>query len=73
MKKRKYHDKLFIDMPFDKALERFAGVDPKEMHANIAKEKGKKKPPTGKKPASGPVESQNVVRLRDRWKSHNVR
>jgi hypothetical protein len=68
MKKRKraYEEKLFIDMPFGKALERFAGVDPKEMHANIRKAK-KKKPPGGKKaPPSTLVVSDKVVSLRDR-------
>ena len=48
MTTRRYEDKLHIDMPFDEALERFASVDPKEMHANITKSK-KKKPPGGKK------------------------
>ena len=48
---RKYDDKMNLDMPFAEALERFVGVDPKEMHANIAKAK-KAKPPGGKKAPS---------------------
>lgn len=77
-KKRKYEDKLYIDMPFEEAVERFAGVDPQEMRVNIAKSK-KKKPPGDKKPAppSGPPDkanrdTQNVVRLRDRRKRNDV-
>ena len=34
---RKYDDKMNLDMPFAEALERFVGVDPREMHANIAR------------------------------------
>jgi hypothetical protein len=59
-------------MSFDEALERYAGVDPKEMHANIEKAKKKKKPLGGKKPSSGKVVNSNVVRLRDRRKVNNV-
>lgn len=66
MAKRTYDDKMKLDMPFSEALERFAGVDPKEMHANIKRAK-KKKPPGGKKPSSGKVEkAENVVELRQR-------
>jgi hypothetical protein len=55
-----------LDMPFGEAMERFIGVDPKEMHANIAKSK-KKKPPGGKKPPPGSKEkAQNVISLKDR-------
>jgi len=66
-KKRVYDDKMRLDMPFSAALERFAGVDPKEMHANINRSK-KRKPPGGKKapPGTPGVEAQNVVSLRDR-------
>jgi|GEM_PF-2159665 len=68
MGKRTYDDKMRLDMPFSEALERFVGVDPKEMHANIAKAK-KKKPPGGKKrkkPSGETGVAQNVVSLRDR-------
>jgi hypothetical protein len=71
--KRKYDDKLFLAMPFGEALERFAGANPKEMHANIAKAK-KKKPPGGKKrkpPPGMTSEVQNVVRLRNRRKRNH--
>jgi hypothetical protein len=61
---RKYDDKMNLDMPFAEALERFVGVDPKEMHANIAKAK-KARPPGGKKAPSGyKVQAENVVSLR---------
>ncbi len=68
MAKRSYDDKMRLDMPFAEALERFVGVNPKEMHANIAKSK-KKKPPGGKKSKAPPDDTgkaQNVVSLRDR-------
>jgi hypothetical protein len=68
MKKRKYDDRMRLDMPFAEALQRFVGADPKEMHVNIAKAK-KKKPPGGKKRKKPPGKTgvaQNVVSLRDR-------
>ena len=66
MAKRTYDDKLHLDVPFAEALERFAGVKPAEMLANIKRAK-KKKPPGGKKaPSSGDVASPNVVSLRAR-------
>ena len=66
-RKRVYDDKLTLDMPYSEALERFAGVKPDEMHANIARSK-KKKPPGGKKrkPSGGSGAAHNVVSLRDR-------
>lgn len=72
-KQKRYDDKLHLDMPFGEALERFAFTNPKEMHVNIKRAK-KKKPPGGKKkaPSDGPVAGQNVVRLRDRRKRHNL-
>lgn len=71
MNARPPKEELALDMPFGEALERFVGVIPAEMHANIAKSK-KKKPPSGKKkrkPPGGKVKSQNVVSLRDRKNS----
>ncbi len=67
-KKRTYDDKMKLDMPFAEALERFARVDPKEMHANIKRAKKKKPPGGSKKPQPGGdvAEAQNVVSLRDR-------
>ena len=57
---------LGLNMPFGEALERFIGVDPKEMHANIKKSK-KKKPPGGKKPPPGSKEkAKNVISLKER-------
>jgi hypothetical protein len=69
MSKRRYDDKLHLDMPFSEALERFTHADPREMHANIAKSK-QRKPPGGKKrkPSGGISQPANVVRLRDRRK-----
>lgn len=64
-KKRVYDDKMRLDMPFSEALERFAGVDPKEMQANIKRAK-KKKPPGGAKPSGGQIKGENVVELRQR-------
>jgi hypothetical protein len=66
MPKRTYDDKMHLDMPFDEALERFAGVDPKQMHANIKRAK-KKRPPGGRKakPSDDQVDAQNVSKLRD--------
>ena len=70
-----YEARLHIDMPFGEALERFIGVKPDEMHANIAKSK-KKKPPGGTKsrvkhgPPGGSQDITNpsatVVKLGDR-------
>ena len=55
-----------LNMPFEEAMERFIGVDPKEMQANIAKSK-KKKPPGEKKAAPGSkVKAKNVISLKDR-------
>jgi hypothetical protein len=59
-------DTIGLDMPFGEAMERFIGVEPKEMHANIAKSK-KKRPPGGKKPPPGAKEkAKNVISLKDR-------
>lgn len=66
MAKRTYDDKMRLDMPFVEAMERFAGVDPKQMQANIKRSK-KKKPPGGKKaPPGNAVEAANVISLRSR-------
>ena len=50
---------LGLDMPFSEALERYSKVDPKEVEANIAKEK-KKKPP-GKKAPGGSTKAKVVL------------
>jgi hypothetical protein len=75
LSKRTYDDKLHIDMPFGKALERFVGVDPKQVEANIAKSK-KRKPPGRKRdalPGGQSIDAKDltsqdtpVVSLRDR-------
>lgn len=72
-KRGQYEGRMRLDMPFGEALERFAGTDPREMHANIKRAK-KKKPPGGKKPPSDSFSDKNVVSLRDRrQKRHNGR
>ena len=65
MTKRRYDDKMKLKMPFAEAMDRFIGVDPKEMHANIKRAK-KKKPPGGKKAPPGTPVADNLVSLRDR-------
>jgi hypothetical protein len=69
MAKRTYDDKLHIDMPFSEALERFIGVDPKQVEANMAKSK-KRKPPgevAKRSPGGqGHETDSTVVSLRDR-------
>lgn len=53
-----------LDMPFDEALKRFIGTDPKEVQANI--DKSKKKNPPGTRPGGKKVDQENVVSLRGR-------
>jgi hypothetical protein len=60
---------LGLEMPFGEAMERFIGVKPKEVEANIARSKAKK-PPGGKKKKRSPpgkkTKTQNVIDLRQR-------
>lgn len=53
-------------MPFGETLERFVGVKPREMEANIAKSKKGEKPPGGGKraPSGDKVQAENVTSLR---------
>lgn len=44
MTKRKYEKPLYIEMPFEEALGRYAGTDPKELE-RPKKKTGDKKPP----------------------------
>lgn len=66
---KKYDDKLFLDIPFGEALERFAGTKPREVAAGIAKSK-KAKPPGGnlKPPPDLLAQSKNVVKLASKRK-----
>ena len=59
---------LGLDMPFDEALERFIGTDPKEVEKSIRRSKQKKPPGSKKKrkPSGGNAQSDVVVSLRDR-------
>lgn len=71
MPKRKYDDKLYIDMPFEEAVERFIGVKPEELKENLDKQKRKRKTPgSGRKPP-GANDAGQVVRLRDKRKPPN--
>jgi hypothetical protein len=56
-----------LDMPFDEALKRFIGTDPKEVDESIGRSK-RKKPPGGKprKPSGGNDQSESVISLRSR-------
>ena len=69
MSKRTYDEKLYLDMPFGEALERFAGTKPKEVTVSVAKSK-RAKPSGGKlnKPPEGVVKSKNVIRLASKRK-----
>lgn len=70
MTKKKYEEKLHIDMDFNEALERFSNVDPQEMQANIDKQK--KRRSTGRAVKPNPGDPQSVVSLRDRReRKHN--
>lgn len=70
MTKKKYEDKLYIDMDFEEALERFSNVDPQEMQANIDKQK--KRRSTGTAVKQNPADPQSVVSLRNRReRKHN--
>jgi hypothetical protein len=59
---------LGLDMPFSEAMERLIGVDPKQMHANIARATAKK-PPSGnkakRKPLGKKAKPGNVISLKD--------
>lgn len=59
---------LGLNMPFEEALDRLIGVNPRELAANEAKSKKKKPPGTKKKPkaSGGMAKSQNVISLKDR-------
>ena len=63
MNKKPYEEKLFLDMPFEEALGRFAKTDMEEVRASIAR--SKKAQPIGGKVRKPPkaVASQNVVKL----------
>ena len=65
---------LILDMPFGEALERYAGVDPKEVQAGVVR--SKKKKPGGKKkrkPPGAKVKPGNVISLRERHMSRKRR
>jgi len=55
-----------LDMPFDEALKRFIGTDPKEVETNIKRGKQKKPPGSKKKLSGGSNQPDTVVSLRVR-------
>lgn len=63
----KYDDKMYLDMDPEEALERFIGVDPAELRANIDKSKAAKPAAERKRPATKPDQA-NVVKLRGKPK-----
>jgi hypothetical protein len=61
---------LGLDMPFGEALERFGGVDPRQLQDNIARSKKKKPPGRKKKKPGGKVRTAgNVISMRERHMS----
>jgi hypothetical protein len=72
MTKKKYEEKLHIDMDPDEALERFINVDPQELQANLDKQKRKKRPPDNRTEGKADGPSQSVINLRDRRKRKHV-
>ena len=67
---KKYKERLFLDIPFGEALERFAETNVKEVRASVARAK-KAKPSGGKfnkPPDKAVVKGQSVVRLADKRK-----
>jgi hypothetical protein len=58
---------LSLDMPFDKAMQRFMQTNPKEVDASIARSK-KKKPGGKKAPPGNASQSPNVAALRGKRK-----
>lgn len=69
MSKKTYDEKLYIDIPFGEALERFARTKPKQVTASVAKSK-KAKPSGGQlnKPPDKEDVAQNVVKLASKRK-----
>ena len=67
MPRKPMGEEFGLKMPFGEAMERFVGVDPKEMHANITRSK-KKKPPGGRKKKRTPPgkRGKNIISLKDR-------
>lgn len=61
---------LYLDIPFDEALERYAGTSKQELERVLEKTRAKKEPGGRKRkpPGSKKVVTQNVVRLSDRRK-----
>ena len=46
---KKYEKKLYIDMPFDEALGRFVGTDPKEVRELVGRKKASANTPADAK------------------------
>ena len=65
MAKRRYDDKMKLDLPADEALERFIGTDPKEVEVSIKRAK-KKVPPGGRKKKTAKPSDDNIASLTQR-------
>ena len=63
MSGNKLQDKLFLDIRFGEALERFAATKPSEVASNISKSKKAKPPDEKLRNPSGTTDAKNVVRL----------
>ena len=59
---RKYEKKLYIEMDFDDALERFGTVDPAELPDNIKLSKKRRGPGSNKPP--GGTDEKEALRSR---------
>ena len=57
---------FYLDMPFDEALERYAGVPLAEVEQGIARAKAKKAPGAKKQPTGGKSKSEEVISFKDR-------
>jgi len=55
-----------LDMPFGEAMERYVGVKPTELEANVSKTKKKKAPGAKKAKPGVKMKPDNVVLLKDR-------
>lgn len=64
--KKKRQPRLHLDMPFEEAVERFAGVGINPVLANIKRAKQKKPPGRKKAKPGGRVDQTKVVSLRAR-------
>jgi hypothetical protein len=55
-----------LDMPFGEAMERYVGVKPTELEANVSKAKKKKPPGAVKVKPGGKSKTTNIISMKDR-------